>query len=136
MERPFVLVVEDEAAVRDPLARFLALHGFEVRSAATAPAALEILAEQRPDAAVIDLRLPEGSGRDVIRSIPPPIPVIIFSAVPHESERLEQTRPNTRLVLIENGIGANMAAFSNEGGTWQNHRNPSTSRRICRPSSG
>ena len=99
MERPFVLVVEDEAAVRDPLARFLALHGFEVRSAATAPAALEILAEQRPDAAVIDLRLPEGSGRDVIRSIPPPIPVIIFSAVPHESERLEQTRPNTRLVL-------------------------------------
>ena len=28
-----------------------------------------------------------------------PIPVIIFSAVPHESERLEQIRPNTRLVL-------------------------------------
>jgi DNA-binding response OmpR family regulator len=99
MERPLVLVVEDEAAVRDPLAKFLALHGFEVRGAATAPAALEILAERRPDAAVVDLRLAEGSGRDVIRSIPPPIPVIIFSAVPHESERLEQVRPNTRLVL-------------------------------------
>ena len=99
MERPLVLVVEDEAAVRDPLAKFLALHGFEVRGAATAPAALAILAERRPDAAVVDLRLPEGSGRDVIRSLPPPIPVIIFSAVPHESERLEQVRPNTRLVL-------------------------------------
>jgi DNA-binding response OmpR family regulator len=99
MERPFVLVVEDEPAVRDPLAKFLALHGFEVRSAATANAAPEILAGQRPDAAVIDLRLPQGSGRDVILSIPPPIPVIIFSAVPHESERLEQIRPNTRLVL-------------------------------------
>jgi two-component system, OmpR family, response regulator len=99
MERPFVLVVEDEAAVRDPLAKFLALHGFEVRSASTANAALDILADRRPDAAVVDLRLPQGSGRDVILSIPPPIPVIIFSAVPHESERLEQTRPNTRLVL-------------------------------------
>jgi DNA-binding response OmpR family regulator len=99
MERPFVLVVEDEAAVRDSLAKFLGLHGFEVRSAATAPAALAIVAEQRPDAAVIDLRLAEGSGREVILSIPPPIPVIIFSAVPHESARLEQIRPNTRLVL-------------------------------------
>jgi len=99
MERPFVLVVEDEAAVRDPLAKFLALHGFEVRGAGTVGAALEILAERRPDAAVIDLRLPEGSGRDVIQSIPPPIPVIIFSAVPHESERLEEIRPNTRLIL-------------------------------------
>ena len=98
-ERPFVLVVEDETAVRDPLTKFLGLHGFEVRSAATAPAALAIVAERRPDAAVVDLRLPEGSGRDVIRAIPPPTPVIIFSAVPHESERLEQIRPNTRLVL-------------------------------------
>jgi DNA-binding response OmpR family regulator len=99
MERPFVLVVEDEAAVRDPLAKFLGLHGFEVRTAATASAALQIVAEQRPDAAIIDLRLAEGSGRDVILSIPPPVPVIIFSAVPHESERLEEIRPNTRLVL-------------------------------------
>jgi DNA-binding response OmpR family regulator len=99
MERPFVLVVEDEAAVREPLTKFLGLHGFEVRSAATAAAALAIVAERRPDAAVVDLRLPEGSGREVILAIPPPIPVIIFSAVPHESARLEQIRPNTRLVM-------------------------------------
>lgn len=98
MERPFVLVVEDEAGVRDALAKFLGLHGFEVRVAETADAALDILAERRPDAAVVDLRLPQGSGRDVVMSIPPPTPVIIFSAVPQESERLEEIRPNTRLV--------------------------------------
>jgi hypothetical protein len=34
----------------------------------------------------------------VILSIPPPTPVIIFSAVPDESGRLEQMRPNTRLI--------------------------------------
>ena len=94
-----MLVVEDEAAVRDPLEKFLTLHGFDVRSAATADAALQVLAERRPDAAVIDLRLPQGTGRDVVLSIAPPIPVIIFSAVPHESERLEHIRPNTRLIL-------------------------------------
>jgi DNA-binding response OmpR family regulator len=98
-DRPFVLVVEDEAPLREPLEKFLTLHGFEVRSAATADGAMAILAERRPDAAVIDLRLPQGSGRDVVRSIPPPTPVIIFSAVPHESGRLEEIRPHTRLVL-------------------------------------
>ncbi len=98
MERPFVLVVEDETTVREALAKFLVLHGFEVRVAETADAALNVLAERRPDAAVIDLRLPQGSGRDVVISIPPPTPVIIFSAVPDESERLEELRPNTRLV--------------------------------------
>jgi hypothetical protein len=35
----------------------------------------------------------------VVLSIPPPTPVIIFSAVPDESGRLEQMRPNTRLIL-------------------------------------
>ena len=99
MDRPFVLVVEDDVAVRDPLAKFLALHGFDVQTAETADAALQILAARSPAAAVIDLRLPQGSGREVILAIPPPIPVIIFSAVPHESGQLEQIRPNTRLVL-------------------------------------
>jgi DNA-binding response OmpR family regulator len=92
-------VVEDEDAVRAPLEKFLTIHGFEVRGAATAEAAIELLAVRRPDAAVIDLRLPQGSGRDVVLSIAPPTPVIIFSAVPHESERLENIRPNTRLIL-------------------------------------
>ena len=99
MSRPFVLVVEDEAAVREPLVKFLSLHGFEVAGAETAPQALAILAERRPDAAVIDLRLPQGTGQEVILSIAPPTPVVIFSGVPHESSRLEEIRPNTRLIL-------------------------------------
>jgi DNA-binding response OmpR family regulator len=97
--RPFVLVLEDEAPVREPLEKFLGLHGFDVRSVATVAEALAVLAERRPDAAVIDLRLPQGSGRDIIREIPPPTPIIIFSAVPHESDRLEESRPHTRLVV-------------------------------------
>ena len=97
--RPIVLLVEDDAAVRGPLEKFLALHGFDVVSAETADAALDRLSEQPIQAAVVDLRLGQGSGRDVIVSIPPPTPVIIFSAVPDESGQLEQIRPNTRLIM-------------------------------------
>jgi DNA-binding response OmpR family regulator len=99
MTRPVVLVVEDDPAVRAPLEKFLALHGFDVVSAETVDAALDRLAEQPVQAAVVDLRLGQGSGREVIVSIPPPTPVIIFSAVPDESGRLEQIRPNTRLIM-------------------------------------
>lgn len=96
--RPVILVVEDDSAVRGPLEKFLALHGFDVVSAETADAAVDRLAEQTVHGAVIDLRLAQGSGREVVLSIPPPTAVIIFSAVPDESGRLEQMRPNTRLI--------------------------------------
>lgn len=97
-KRPLVLVVEDDAAVRLPLEKFLTLHGFHVVGADTADEALDVIGTKRVDAAVIDLRLPQGSGRDVIVSIPPPAPVIIFSAVPGETDGLERLRPSTRLI--------------------------------------
>ena len=97
--RPLVLLVEDDHGVRDPLEKFLHLRGFDVVTADTAAAALEAIARRTPDGAIVDLRLPQGSGRDVVISLPPPTPIVIFSAVPDESMRLEQIRPNTRLVL-------------------------------------
>ena len=96
--RPLVLVVEDDGAVRQPLEKFLKLHGFDVVGVDTADEALDAIGSKHFDAAVVDLRLPQGSGRDVIVSIPPPAPVIIFSAVPGESDGLERLRPGTRLI--------------------------------------
>lgn len=95
---PTVLVVDNDPAVREPLKKFLALNGFDVVAADSAPAAIHCLATAAVDGAVVDLHLAEGSGRDVVLSIPPPIPVIIFSTVPDQSGRLERLRPNTRLV--------------------------------------
>jgi DNA-binding response OmpR family regulator len=97
--KPLVLVVEDDAAVRGALEKFLRLHGFDVLSADTGDDALDALERRRIDAAIVDLRLPRGSGRDVIVSIPPPTPIIILSGVPDESGGLERLRPSTRLIV-------------------------------------
>jgi DNA-binding NtrC family response regulator len=93
-----VLVVEDDVSVRRPLGKFLEMHGFSVVTAETAEEGLDALKKQRFVAAVVDLRLRRGSGRDVVGAAPADIPVIIFSGVPSESAELERSRPRTRLI--------------------------------------
>jgi len=93
-----VLVVEDDLSVLRPLVRFLAIHGFTVVTAETADEGLEALRRQRLVAAIVDLRLRRGSGRDVVMATPADVPVIIFSGVPSESAELELLRPRTRLI--------------------------------------
>lgn len=93
-----VLVVEDDVSVRRPLVKFLEMHGFSVVTAETADEGLDALRKNRVVAAVVDLRLRRGSGRDVVGSTPADVPVIIFSGVPSESAELERVRPRTRLI--------------------------------------
>jgi DNA-binding response OmpR family regulator len=93
-----VLVVEDDASVRRPLVKFLEMHGFTVVTAETADEGLEMLKQHRLVAAIVDLRLKRGSGRDVVGAAPADVPVIIFSGVPSESAELERVRPRTRLI--------------------------------------
>src|SRR6267142_5009469 len=93
-----VLVVEDDVSVRRPLVKFLEMHGFSVVTAETSDEGLDGLRKHRLVAAVVDLRLRRGSGRDVVAAAPPEIPVLIFSGVPSESAELERLRPRTRLI--------------------------------------
>jgi DNA-binding response OmpR family regulator len=95
---PLVLVVEDDQAVRRPLEKFLELNNFKVITAETADEAIDAIRRHKPLAAIVDLRLARGSGRDVVISMPAGTPVIIFSGVPSESAELERLRPRTRLV--------------------------------------
>jgi DNA-binding response OmpR family regulator len=93
-----VLVVEDDLSVRRPLVKFLEMHGFSVVTAETADDGLDALKKHQVVAAVIDLRLRRGSGRDIVVAMPADIPVLIFSGVPSESAELERLRPHTRLI--------------------------------------
>ncbi len=93
-----VLVVEDERNVREPLAHLLAMRDFQVVTAASVDEALDALHTHPPDAAIVDLNLRHGSGRDVVTSVPSTVPVIIFSGIPAASGDLEHLRPQTRVV--------------------------------------
>jgi DNA-binding response OmpR family regulator len=93
-----VLVLEDDVSVRRPLVKFLEMHGFSVITAETADDGLQELKKHQFLAAVVDLRLRLGSGRDVVSAAPRDMPIIIFSGVPSDSADLERLRPQTRLI--------------------------------------
>lgn len=95
---PIILVVEDDAAVREPLVKFLKMRQYDVVTAETADEGLDAIRRLRPAAAIVDLRLKRGTGREVVVSMPPDVPVIIFSGLRAESADLETLRPLTRLV--------------------------------------
>jgi two-component system response regulator MprA len=65
-----LLIVEDDAGLRDVLVRTLRAEGFGARGVATGADALAQLAAHRaPDALVIDIGLPDADGRDLCQAI-------------------------------------------------------------------
>lgn len=78
-----LLLLEDDAGTARTLCRALAERGYRIAHAMTAPAALALVAEQRFDAAILDLMVPGGSGLDVLhalRAAAGATPVLILSA--------------------------------------------------------
>ena len=59
---PRVLVVDDEEQVREMFTRLLRAEGYAVRAVATAVAALDAVAQWRPDAILLDYRMPFVNG--------------------------------------------------------------------------
>jgi two-component system response regulator RegA len=64
-----LLIVEDDDVLRSRLARAFRARGFEVREAADAASGLRLAREDPPELALVDLRLPDGSGLDAVRSL-------------------------------------------------------------------
>ena len=66
---PRLMLVDDDDALRSRLARAMAARGFAVSEAATGAAALASANRESVDFAVVDLRLPDMNGLDVVRSV-------------------------------------------------------------------
>lgn len=80
---PRLLVVEDRDSLRRLLLRVFGEEGYRVAAAAGAGEGLAHLAAERPDLVLTDLKLPDGSGLDVVRACAaaaPPVPVVVLTA--------------------------------------------------------
>jgi two-component system KDP operon response regulator KdpE len=86
-----VLLVDDEAAILRFLKPTLEANGYELVAAGTVAEALKRAAADAPDIVVLDLGLPDGDGKDVIRRVREwsDIPIIVLSARDRESEKIE-----------------------------------------------
>lgn len=86
-----VLVVDDEAAILRFLKPALEANNYEMASAGTAAEAIKRIAAETPDIVLLDLGLPDGDGKDVIRRAREwsDVPIIILSAREREAEKIE-----------------------------------------------
>jgi two-component system response regulator RegA len=64
-----ILIVDDDSVYRARLSRAFREAGWDVRDAADAASAVAAVEQSPPETAVVDLRLPDGSGLDVVRRI-------------------------------------------------------------------
>jgi two-component system KDP operon response regulator KdpE len=85
-----ILVVEDDAGLRDVLRTLLEAEGYRVIEAETAARALIEARSHKPDAVLADLGLPDRDGQIVIRSIREfsPVPIIVLSARAMEADKV------------------------------------------------
>ena len=81
-----IVIAEDSAILREGLAQLLAVRGHDVLAAVVdAPALLTAVAEQQPDVAIVDIRLPPGHTDEGLRAAiqlrreMPGVGVLIFS---------------------------------------------------------
>ena len=82
MGKTSILVVDDEAVVREGVRRILSASGFHVETSASGRAALDMLQQADFDAVITDLKMPGMSGLEVLKAIKvlqPDVPVIIIT---------------------------------------------------------
>ena len=86
-----VLVVDDEAAILRFLKPALEANGYELTSAASVAEATKHIAAHSPDIVLLDLGLPDGDGKDVIKRAREwsDVPIIVLSAREREAEKIE-----------------------------------------------
>lgn len=93
-----ILLVEDEKALVDVLARNLRARGYDVTSSGTAESALLEMARAWPDAILLDVNLPDHTGWEILRRLTPidrdTLGVVIISAGPISPKRIDEFRPD------------------------------------------
>jgi two-component system response regulator MprA len=87
-----VLVVDDDRAVREALRRALTLGGYEVQLAEDGTQCLDMVAQEVPDAVVLDVGMPGVDGLEVcrrLRQLENRVPILILTARDAVADRID-----------------------------------------------
>jgi len=93
--RASILVVDDEAAIRDSLHMILEYEGYRVEEAANGSQALTKVGERAPDAIVLDIKMPEMDGLEFLKALRErgyEMPVLMISGHADVATAVEATR--------------------------------------------
>jgi DNA-binding NtrC family response regulator len=137
--RKRILVIDDQPAVRFGLRDFLETHGYEVHEADSCQQAIDAFLAVRPDAAIVDYKLPDGDALSLLprmREIDPGVPLIVLTghgsidlAVQAIKEGAEQflTKPielPALQVILRRLLDAGRAQRSRQAGSARERRRP------------
>ncbi len=90
-----ILTIDDEAAIRSSFSLYLTDFDYKVLEAENGRVGLEMIASQKPDLVLVDLRMPEVDGLEVLAEIQKnwsEIPVIVVSGTGEISDVIEALR--------------------------------------------
>ena len=82
MPKPRILVIDDEAAIRDSLRMTLEYEGYDVVAAATGQEGVALAEREAPDLVILDIKMPGMDGLEVLdrlRALSDTLPVIVIS---------------------------------------------------------
>ena len=99
-----ILIIDDEASLRQTLARILQRAGFEVTTAANGKDGLSLVTEHPFDLLYLDIRMPDVSGLELLKTIHakfPELPVILFTAQPDLNSAVEALRRGATDYLLK-----------------------------------
>ena len=91
MNKPCILIVEDDRAVRNLLSTALETQGYSFRTAETGAASIMEALSCRPDLIILDLGLPDMDGVDIIKKIRSwsSVPIVVVSARCEDRDKIE-----------------------------------------------
>ena len=110
MNKPLILVVEDDIPVRNLITITLKTHGYRYLTAGTGDGAVVEASSHNPDVVLLDLGLPDMDGVDVIRKIRTwsNLPIIVISARSEDTDKIgtengahERRSPDSRVCLYK-----------------------------------
>ena len=99
-----ILIIDDEASLRQTMARILQRAGYEVTTAADGKEGLALIAEQSFDLVYSDIRMPDMNGLDLLKTVHarfPDLPVILFTAQPDLNSAVEAVRSGATDYLLK-----------------------------------